>query len=453
MDERDGTTPVALARDAPVAQAILGALAAESAFFQGGGDCVNCGLEREAGELPGVDGEAVFGVGRIPGRLHTLVGPCHGAHHGRDAQVVLRRELEVALVVGGHAHDRALAVAHEHVVGDPDPDGLCGEGVQHVQPRVQALLLLGGGIGFHHAAAAAFVDEGRKPGVAGGGGERDRVLGGDGEKGGAEQRVRPRGEHLQRPVRGHRLAGIGGVGEGDFAALAAADPVGLHDLHPLRPPRELLKIAEELVGVAGDVQVIHRDLALFHESPRAPAPPLDHLLVGEHGLVDGIPVHDPRPAVGDALFQHAQEQPLVPPVITRVAGGELTAPIDAEAERLQLRAHIFDVLTGPARGRHTVADGGVLGRQAERDPAHGLQHVTALHAHEAGQYVADGIIAHMPHVQPPRWVGQHGQAIEFLPSRVLAHLEGAMPFPVLLRGALDGGRIVDLVHQESAWNL
>ena len=35
-----------------------------------------------------------------------------------------RGELEVALVVRGHGHDRAGAVAHQHVVGDEDRDAL-----------------------------------------------------------------------------------------------------------------------------------------------------------------------------------------------------------------------------------------------------------------------------------------------------------------------------------------
>ena len=34
-----------------------------------------------------------------------------------DRQAELPRELEVALVVGGHGHDRAGAVLHQHVVG------------------------------------------------------------------------------------------------------------------------------------------------------------------------------------------------------------------------------------------------------------------------------------------------------------------------------------------------
>ena len=44
------------------------------------------------------------------------------------------RELVVALVVRGHGHDRAGAVLHQHVVGDPDRDRLAVDGIDHVRP-------------------------------------------------------------------------------------------------------------------------------------------------------------------------------------------------------------------------------------------------------------------------------------------------------------------------------
>ena len=39
-------------------------------------------------------------------------------------QAELAREVEVALVVRGHGHDRAVAVVGEHVVGGPDRHAL-----------------------------------------------------------------------------------------------------------------------------------------------------------------------------------------------------------------------------------------------------------------------------------------------------------------------------------------
>ena len=44
--------------------------------------------------------------------------------HRHDRQLERIGELPVALVVRGHGHDRAGAVLHQHVVGDPDRDPL-----------------------------------------------------------------------------------------------------------------------------------------------------------------------------------------------------------------------------------------------------------------------------------------------------------------------------------------
>ena len=46
-----------------------------------------------------------------------------------NGQAVLLRELVVPFVMGGHAHDRARAVVHEHVVGGEDRHLLPGEGM------------------------------------------------------------------------------------------------------------------------------------------------------------------------------------------------------------------------------------------------------------------------------------------------------------------------------------
>ena len=61
--------------------------------------------------------------------------------HRDDRQRERRRELGVALVVRRHGHDRAGAVLHQHVVGDPDRDALAVDGVRRVTPGEHAGLL------------------------------------------------------------------------------------------------------------------------------------------------------------------------------------------------------------------------------------------------------------------------------------------------------------------------
>ena len=257
--------------------------------------------------------------------------------------------------------------------------------------------------------------------------ERERVLGGDGAERDAHDRVGARGEHVHPAVADRRAVAVADVvREREAHALALADPVGLHRLHALGPAGHPVEEGEQLLRVVGDPQVIAGDLALLDHRAGAPAAAVDHLLVGEHRLVDRIPVDDLRLAVGDALFQHAQEQPLVPLVVRRVAGGDLARPVDREPHRLHLALHVGDVLVGPLRRRHAVLHRRVLGGQAERVPAHRHQHVVALHPQLPGHHVVDRVIAHVPHVQPAGRVGQHRDAVELALGEARVVLAGAV---------------------------
>ena len=73
--------------------------------------------------------------------------PC-GRDDLADRQVECLREVEVALVVRGHGHDRAGAVVHEDVVGDEHGDLLAVHRVGDGAPERHAGLLavLGGAV-------------------------------------------------------------------------------------------------------------------------------------------------------------------------------------------------------------------------------------------------------------------------------------------------------------------
>ncbi len=248
--------------------------------------------------------------------------------HLFDRQPVLLGELEIAFVVRRHAHHRAVAVAHQHVVADPDLDLFAGQRMVDEYPRRHALLFHGRHVGFHHRAVLAFVDEGGELRVALRGMGRQRMLGGDGAEGHAHDGVGAGGEHPE-----FFLLAVEFVGKGEAHAGALADPVGLHGLDPLGPARQGVERAEQFVGVLGDGEVVAGNFALLDHRAGAPAAAFDHLLVGQHGLVHRVPVHHLGLLVGDALFQHAQEQPLVPLVILGRAGGQLALPVEGKAQR------------------------------------------------------------------------------------------------------------------------
>jgi hypothetical protein len=122
-----------------------------------------------------------------------------------DRQRVLLREFPVALVVARHRHDRAGAVAHQHEVGDVDRQRFARDRMQRAQAGVHAALLLRFEFGLGNAALLQFLDEGLQRGIGRGRALRERVLGGDAHERHAHQRVRARGEHVQRHVRAFDL--------------------------------------------------------------------------------------------------------------------------------------------------------------------------------------------------------------------------------------------------------
>jgi len=85
-------------------------------------------------------------------------------------------------------------------------------------------------------------------------------------------------------------------------------------------------------------------------------------------------------------------------------------------------------------------------RKTEGVPAHGLEHVLSEHALVAGYHVADGVVAHVAHVQFAAGVGEHGKAIVFFPFGILGDFEDPALFPVSLGLGLDFGRVVTLLH-------
>ncbi len=265
------------------------------------------------------------------------------------------------------------------------------------------------------------------------------MLGGDGHVGDAHEGVRAGSVDPQLFVRAPDA-------EGHVHAFRAPDPVALHGAHLLRPAGEAVQPVQQLLGIVRDAHEPLPDLPLFHGCPGAPALAVNHLFVGQHRPVHRVPVHRRLGPIGQPLLQQAGEQPLFPAVVVRVAGGQLPVPVIAEAQPLELGLHVLHVGAGPLGWGNPLFDGGVLRRQAEGVPTHGLQYVLAQHALVAGDHVPDGVVAHMPHVEAPGGVGEHGQAIEFLPGRVFHRLEGSVFFPIAPGRGLDPARVIVVLH-------
>ncbi len=417
VDDRDRAAPVALAGEAPVAQAEADRRPAAPSVAEPLDDRFLRLLGRQPAELPRVDEHPVL--------VHDLA----------DRQAVALGELTVALVVRGHGHDRAGAVVHQHVVGDPDRDRLVRRRVGGVEAGEDACLLLGtralvnplGQSRLH--VLPQLVRVGRALGQR----VHERMLGREHEEGRAEHGVRPRREDRHVDI---QLVDP----EEQLGALGAADPVALDRDRPLRPVEQLV-ILQQCVRVGGDPEEPLLHLANLDDGAAALAAAVDHLLVREHGLVDRAPVDRRLLAVGEALLEELQEEPLRPAVVLGLVRGEHAVPVDRPAQPAHLALDARDVALRDLARVAALLDRGVLGGQAERVVAHRAQDGQALAALEVRDDVAQRVVEDVPHVQGSRGVRQHLEHVELL-ARLGARLgvvdvEGPLVLPDALPLRLD----------------
>ena len=234
--------------------------------------------------------------------------------------------------------------------------------------------------------------------------------------------------------------------EPDVHTFGTPDPVTLHRAHRVGPALQLFKLVQKFIGIGG---CFHKPLGHFaplYRGPRSPALTVNNLLVCQHRLVNGVPVHNRVFAVNQSFLEHAGKQPLLPAVVIRLTCYDLARPVVAVSEEFELRAHLVDVLVCPIRGRHFFIDGSIFCRHAKCIEADGLQHVQAMHAAIPTDDIANGVIADVAHVQPPAWIGQHAQAVVLVFLRVLCDPESPVFVPVGLCFGLDFFWFVVLVH-------
>ena len=363
--------------------------------------------------------------------------------HDGDRQVVLVGEGEVALVVGGHAHHRAGAVAEQHVVGDPDRHGLIGERVADVCAGEDAGLFEFGGLALDFRLTAGLRDISIDCFALLRRGEPidQRVFGREHEVADAEDGIGAGGEDSDAVGVVERLV----EREGDLRAFGAADPVALHHLDRLWPVDR--GEVEQLVGVVGDAEEPLLEVAGLDDRGAALAVAVaevvaQHLFVGQHGAAGGAPVGGGAVAVGQAVLVELEEPPLGPAVVLRVGGGEFAVPVEAGAHLLELAAHRLDVAVGPLFGVRVVLDGGVFGGQAEGVEAEREEHVVALHPLPAGGGVAGGHRVPVADVQVAAGVGQHGEEEVGLARVLIGRAVEAVDRPSSAPARLDLGGVV-----------
>jgi len=113
-------------------------------------------------------------------------------------------------------------------------------------------------------------------------------------------------------------------------------------------------------------------------------------------------------------------------------------PVVAEAEHLELTLERRDVVRCRPRGMLPAFDRVLLGRQAERVPAHRVQHVVAAHEPGARHDVGGGVPLGMTDVQTDAGrIGEHVEDVALEPAAPARGAERPVLVPVALPPGLD----------------
>ncbi len=305
MDHRDRRAPVALPRNPPVLQAVLHCAVTDAALFRVPGH----GLERLFGRQPvklaGVEQHVVRRrvVVLALFRRRTIARP----DDRHDRQLVLLREIEVALVVRRHAHHRSRAVFDEHVVRDPNRNGQIRVRIDRKTAGKEAFFrnLTGQPAGaILRPKPLRLFQECRLV---------FRFL-----RKRCDQTVFRRQHHKRRAEDGVDAGGedfnriVGALDrEPDTSAFRSPNPIPLHGQDFLRPFRQAFSRLQQIVRVMRDLQKPLLEVLLNDLRAAPPAFAVDHLFVCQHGVVHRAPVHRRAPAIGQPALEHAREQPLV----------------------------------------------------------------------------------------------------------------------------------------------
>ena len=273
-------------------------------------------------------------------------------------------------------------------------------------------------------------------------GGRERMIRGESHEFRAKQRVRARRENLKLAFRVRRRFRI--QCKANEQAFRAADPVALHQPHLVRPALERVDGVKQILRIIADLEEPLRQLALLDECAGAPAASVDHLLVGEHGLIDRIPVHLRLLALDQTRLEEVEKHLLLVLVIGRIAGREFARPVERQPHRLELRLHGGDVFVGPGFRMHLARHGGVLRRHAERVPAHRMQHLEAHRTFVARNHVTHGVVAHVTHMDAPGRIREHLQHVIFRARVGIGRGENALLVPHLAPAGLGLAAVVTL---------
>ena len=440
INHRNRAAPITLARNQPISQLVVHLSFAQSVRFQILGNLFNRFLVVHSGVLSGVNhgafrNESFCEVIDVDFRILAV-------HNRNDVQVKFLRKLKVALVVRRNRHDGTGSVIHHNVIGDENRNPLSVYRVDSIASGEYAGLLLCQRssldfglvlafflICFHCSFIFRTVGEFRYKWMF----RRQNHVGY------AEQRVRTSGINLKL------LAEVLNL-KGHLRTGGTANPVLLHQLYLFRPARHFVQILQQAIRIIGNLQIPLGQALLCNRRVATLTAAVYDLLVRQYGLTAWTPVHRIVLLVCQSLVVELNENPLHPLVIFFLTGSNLSIPVVAEAQALQLTVHFRNVAVRPNCRVNIIFNGRVFCRQSKGVPSHRMQNIVSLQSLETCNYVSDGVVPHMPHVQLAGRIWKHFQNIILFFVVILYGLERIFFFPYVLPLLFNFCEIVLFLH-------
>ena len=172
-----------------------------------------------------------------------------------------------------------------------------------------------------------------------------------------------------------------------------------------------------------------------------------YLFIGQDGRTGGAPVYRRLLLIGQPPLIEFEEYPLGPLVILRVTGGHLPVPVVTCTPVEELILHGRYISIGKVSRVAALLYGGILCRQPKGVPPHRGKDVVALHELIAYHHVPEDIVPCVTHVECPRRIREHHQAVELLFGRVLLYFKEPPAVPVLLPFRLNLPELVLIIFQ------
>ena len=255
------------------------------------------------------------------------------------------------------------------------------------------------------------------------------------------------GRHAQAPL-AHQFA---------FHGVTAAHTQAAYDLVVGQHGAQFGTPVHRYVGEVGQT-VVHQHLTALCVVPAAPllGREIQHLGAGSVELfsaplgkagLKGTDGHSLALDIVVVVLKELQERPLRPLVVLRLTGAHLAAPVEREANLVQLLTVAGYVLLRRHRRMLTRLYGVLLGRQTVGVVAHGVQYVIAAQTLVAGVDVARYITQRMTHMKAgARRVGKHVQNIVMRLVTVVVDMVHTMLAPPVLPPRFEFTEVVVHFH-------